>query len=78
MSWNAGSVRHLPWTCAWGQFGGPSIVDVCSRDGELRAGEASSPWICLHPEVRPNGRHLRKGDCENCPFWTVPLARPPC
>lgn len=57
------NLRHVPWTCVWGRFGGrvdappgADVVDVF--------------WTCHHPRLSPTPRLLHRGECETCPYWT--------
>lgn len=61
---HAHTVKHVPWTCKWGRFGGP-----------VRPGENGVPgfvfWTCGHPD-EPGPRPLTRGSCESCPNWEQP------
>lgn len=72
MSVNIGEIRRVPWTCQWGHFGETAATMALSAR-QAQNGPERSPWICLHPHVLPAGKSLGKGDCEVCPFWTIPL-----
>jgi hypothetical protein len=69
--------RKVPWTCQWGEFGGaPSLETGGYRSQASSPGcRRWSPWVCVHPQVRPEGGYLSKGECDHCPFWTRPVDR---
>ena len=55
------SLRHVPWTCRWGRFGGPV-------DAPAGMGPGFVFWVCAHPGeggLRP----LDRDSCERCPDW---------
>jgi hypothetical protein len=68
-------LRHAPWTCQWGEFGG--VLGVSGRPSQPLSPGARrwSPWVCLHPDVRPEWGYLAEGDCNDCPFWTGAVDR---
>ena len=70
-------LRHVPWTCQWGHFGdsgGPCAPRLASQASPE---QRQSPWLCLHPNVLPEGAVLFKGDCEQCPLWAATQPKPP-
>jgi hypothetical protein len=62
-------LRHVPWTCQWGEFGRAPHDTPAGPSWTPESGRGWTPWTCQHPQVLPAGGHLRHGDCENCPFW---------
>ena len=62
---NAQTIKHVPWTCKWGRFGGP-----------VRPSETGVPgfvfWMCGHPD-EPGPQPLTRGSCESCPNWEQPV-----
>ena len=66
-------LRHVPWTCRWGEFGAASFVEAGDKQWKAPScgGREWSPWTCLNPRVRPEGGYLAKGDCDTCPFWSA-------
>jgi hypothetical protein len=54
-------LRHVPWTCRWGRFGGPVQPSASTFRGFVF-------WVCLHPQAEPH-RLLDRGSCEGCPWW---------
>ena len=70
-------VRHVPWKCQWGAFGGVPTPDAGGKQSRTASGAERewSPWTCQHPQVHLEGGYVAKGDCEVCPFWTVRLDR---
>ena len=73
MSQDVGGLRRVPWTCQWGQFGDTVATRAFCGKSQAQNGRERSPWMCLHPHVLPAGRTLGNGDCEDCPFWTIPV-----
>jgi hypothetical protein len=55
------ALRHVPWTCRWGRFGGPV-------DPSARTNRGFAFWVCVHPQAEPH-RLLDRGSCEGCPWW---------
>jgi hypothetical protein len=58
----AQTLRRVPWTCRWGQFGGPVTP----------AGPPVSTavfWVCDRPQGRAGPRPLHRSACEECPNW---------
>jgi hypothetical protein len=55
------TLRHVPWTCRWGRFGGP----IDSAGTPVRGFVF---WLCGHPDA-PAGRLLDRGSCEACTNW---------
>lgn len=55
------TLRHVPWTCRWGQFGGP-VAPSGLTPGFLF-------WMCARPQDPAGPRALDPGSCENCPYW---------
>lgn len=64
---NTQTLRHVPWTCRWGQFGGPVVPAAGLTPGFVF-------WICDRPQDLPEPCPLDRGTCENCPYWE-PAAR---
>lgn len=60
----AQSLKRVPWTCKWGQFGGP----VPPLDTPV-AGFVF--WMCGHPG-EPAPRPLTRDSCGMCPNWELP------
>jgi hypothetical protein len=59
----AQSIRHVPWTCRWGRFGGPVLRADEDAPGFLF-------WVCDHPALaRPLPRVLNRQQCAQCPLW---------
>jgi hypothetical protein len=56
------SVKHVPWTCRWGRFGGPMDVTSVARNPGFVF------WICGHPAA-DGPRPLDRDSCERCPDW---------
>jgi hypothetical protein len=56
------SIRHVPWTCKWGRFGGPVDNPAVPAQGFVF-------WTCGHPEIGDVQAALARGSCENCPKW---------
>jgi len=55
------TLRKVPWTCRWGQFGGPVNPADMAIPGFVF-------WMCAYPaEASP--RPLARGSCEVCPNW---------
>ncbi|HXW08267.1 MAG TPA: hypothetical protein VD833_23755 [Vicinamibacterales bacterium] len=55
------SLRHVPWTCKWGRFGGPIETAIESAHGFVF-------WRCANPMLsHPNV--LQRGMCEACRLW---------
>jgi hypothetical protein len=60
---NAPTLRKVPWTCKWGQFGGPVSQPEAAIPGFVF-------WMCAHPSVTAATRGpLTRGSCEQCPDW---------
>lgn len=58
---NSQTVKHVPWTCKWGRFGGPVQPPERVVSGFVF-------WMCDHPaEASP--RPLTRGSCDSCPRW---------
>lgn len=57
------TVRHVPWTCKWGRFGGPVSHAETSVRGFVF-------WTCGHPE-EPEPRPLTRGSCDTCTKWEL-------
>ena len=38
------SIKHVPWTCRWGRFGGPVDPNDPSAPGFVF-------WVCGHPQT---------------------------
>jgi len=53
------SLRHVPWTCRWGRFGGP-IEAPAAAPGFVF-------WVCGHPD-RKGPMLLDRGTCDACPM----------
>jgi len=59
----AESIRHVPWTCRWGRFGGPVTPSSETRPGFLF-------WVCDHPvKAERHPRILDRDGCAVCPNW---------
>jgi hypothetical protein len=67
---NAQTLRHVPWTCRWGHFGGPVIPAPGVTPGFVF-------WVCERPQDPPGPRPLDHDSCQNCPYWE-PSARDRC
>jgi hypothetical protein len=63
-------IRHAPWTCRWGRFGG-KIEDSPT------AGSDDLVWNCCHPELCPVLRMVLADECERCSYWEASVV-PPC
>jgi hypothetical protein len=63
-------IRHVPWTCRWGRFGGKAESGRASESDNL-------VWICCHPELCPVPRIVVTGECEACRYWEASVV-PPC
>jgi hypothetical protein len=72
MTPNTERLRRVPWTCQWGHFGGTTETGTTCGPTEGPNDPRRSPWVCLHPTVCSTASGLRPGDCEACPFWSVP------
>ena len=59
------TIRRVPWTCEWGRFG-VAIEDLGSRS---RVDDVF--WACHHPGRSPELRLMKRGECEQCPFWVA-------
>ena len=57
----AQSIRHVPWTCRWGRFGGPVMVAEKGTPGFLF-------WVCGHPDSQAH-RALDRQTCRECHRW---------
>jgi hypothetical protein len=55
------SLRHVPWTCRWGRFGGPVEASAQSPRGFVF-------WVCGHP-LNDRPRLLDRTACQECPLW---------
>jgi len=75
MATEAHVVRHVPWTCQWGEFGHLTQADACRAAQASANGREATPWLCLRPTCRPARAVLLKGDCEICPFWLPAIPR---
>jgi myo-inositol catabolism protein IolC len=56
------TLRHVPWTCRWGQFGG-----AISPAAGLIPGFVF--WVCDRPQHPPGPRPLNRNTCETCVHW---------
>lgn len=56
------TLRHVPWTCRWGQFGGPVNMGVGLTPGFVF-------WMCNRPGERLGPKPLGPGNCERCEHW---------
>ena len=55
------SIRHVPWTCRWGSFGGPVDPHPGAAPGFLF-------WVCEHPtQPAPPRWRPRSGGVRRCP-----------
>jgi hypothetical protein len=58
----AETLRRVPWTCRWGQFGGP-VTDGClGHPGFVF-------WTCERHAGEGLPRPLGRDECERCPLW---------
>lgn len=55
------TIRHVPWTCRWGRFGGPVDSNDSSAPGFVF-------WVCGHPETM-GPKVLGRDLCETCARW---------
>ena len=55
------SLRHVPWTCRWGRFGGP-----VEPPGQATHGFVF--WVCTHP-MQDHPSVPARGACEACEWW---------
>lgn len=63
---DAHTIRKVPWTCQWARF----TVAVEQTDaGESRVDDVF--WGCHHPVRAPDLRLMKRGECEQCPFWEM-------
>lgn len=65
MAINTYTVRRVPWTCEWGRFG---VVIEDLGAGRSRVDDVF--WACHYPKDAPGIRLTKRGECEQCPFWT--------
>lgn len=54
-------LRHVPWTCRWGRFGGPVDSPAGNAPGFVF-------WVCGHPDKK-GPKLLDRGSCEVCSLW---------
>jgi hypothetical protein len=55
------SIKHVPWTCRWGHFGGPVDSNDSSAPGFVF-------WVCGHPQTM-GPKMLGRDSCETCTLW---------
>jgi hypothetical protein len=63
------ALGRVAGTCVWGRFG-IMVEQVTAHD--CRVDEVF--WACRHPVLAPDGRPVRRTDCEECALW-APASR---
>ncbi len=55
------TIKHVPWACRWGRFGGPVDSHDSSAPGFVF-------WVCGHPQTT-GPKVLGRDSCEACTRW---------